>query len=83
VILSRAGVTQGRVLRDADALAADGLIDPAARDAIAAAKVWGQENPFDPNPPPTKGEMTWTFSGFRPKDFETTERNPITHWVGS
>ena len=36
VILSRAGVTQGRVLRDADALAADGLIDPAAREAIAA-----------------------------------------------
>jgi lysine 2,3-aminomutase len=36
VILSRAGVTQGRVLRDADALVADGLIDDTARDSIAA-----------------------------------------------
>ena len=33
---SRAGVAQGRVLRNADALVADGLIDPAAREAIAA-----------------------------------------------
>ncbi len=33
---SHAGVAQGRVLRNADALVADSLIDPAAREAIAA-----------------------------------------------
>jgi hypothetical protein len=53
------------------------------RAAIAASTTCDQADPLQPNPPPTYGEMTRTFSAGIPSFLASALRAPMTPWVES